>query len=203
MSSTARRLEADLLSQKEIDRLLRACSRRAPTGVRNTALITLLWRTGLRISEALSLHEKDIDLDTQTLIVQRGKGGTTRVVGLDAGTVAVLERRLAVRRKRRIPRSSVVFCTLQGKPIDPSYVRHLLPRLARKAGIEKRTHAHGFRHRFALDLVQEGADLVTVQKLLGHSAAATTSIYLSRIGASSAVEFARNRTWMDALNKSV
>jgi len=187
-------LDADLLSQAEVEKLLRVCSRRAPTGVRNAALITLLWRTGLRISEALSLREKDIDLDAQTLIVQHGKGDKRRVVGIDAGTVAVLERWLAVRRKRRIS-GTFVFCTLAGKQIDPSYVRHLLPRLARKAGVEKRTHAHGFRHRYAVELVQEGAPLTTVQSLLGHTSAATTARYLTRIGASEAVEFARNRDW--------
>jgi integrase/recombinase XerD len=138
-----RKLDADLLTQAEIEALLRSCSRRAPTGIRNAALITILWRTGLRVSESLALQEKDIDLHAQTLIVQHGKGDKRRVVGLDASTVAVLERWLAVRRKRRLSRSSTVFCTLRGEQIDASYVRHLLPRLARKAGVEKRTHAHG------------------------------------------------------------
>ena len=194
-TSAHRRLDADLLTQSEIEKILRSCSRRAPTGVRNAALITLLWRTGLRISEALALREKDLDLDAQTLVVQHGKGDKRRVIGVDAGTVAVLERWIAVRRKRKLPRSSVIFCTLQGDQIDSSYVRHLLPRLARKAGIEKRTHAHALRHRHAVDLVQEGAPLTTVQALLGHSSAATTSRYLTRIGASEAVEFARSRSW--------
>jgi site-specific recombinase XerD len=147
----------------------------------------------LRISEALNLYEKDIDVDAQTLIVQRGKGGRRRVIGIDQMTVAVVQQWLAVRRKKGITRTAPLFCTLQGGQIGSSYIRHLFPRLAAKAGISKRVHAHGLRHRAAVDWIREGADLVTVQQLLGHSSAATTSTYLSRVGASAAVEFARSR----------
>lgn len=82
--------------------------------------------------------------------------------------------------------------------LDTSYIRHLLPRLAKRAGIGKRVHAHGLRHRFAIDLIKEGADLLTVRDLLGHASAATTQTYLSRLGASGAVEFARSRSWNPA-----
>jgi site-specific recombinase XerD len=67
--------------------------------------------------------------------------------------------------------SAPVLYTLAGAPVDTSYVRHLLPRLARRAGIAKRVHAHGLRHRHAIDLVQEGAPLTTIRDLLGHSSA--------------------------------
>jgi site-specific recombinase XerD len=64
-----------------------------------------------------------------------------------------------VRRKRGIPGGGPLFCSLAGRPLDLSYVRHLLPRLARRAGIERRAHAHGLRHAFAVDLVRVGAPL--------------------------------------------
>ena len=115
-------------------------------------------------------------------------------MGLDAGTGELVARWIMERKRLGIHGQHLV-CTLQGNRIDPSYVRHLLPRLGRRANITKRVHLHGLRHRYAVDLVQDGADLVTVQQLLGHSSAATTSIYLSRVGASQAVEFARSRTW--------
>jgi integrase/recombinase XerD len=188
-------LDADLLTTAEVEALLRACSSRAATGVRNRALIALLWRTGLRISEALALKPKDVDLSSGLLTVQHGKGDKRRVVGLDAGTAALLERWLERRGKLGLAASAPVFCTLDGVAVDPSYVRHLLPRLARRAGITKRVHAHGLRHRHAVDLVEEGASLTTVRELLGHSSAATTSRYLTRIGASEAVAFARQRRW--------
>src|SRR6266496_2415806 len=87
-----RRLDADLLTPKEIESLIRACSNRAPTGVRNRALIALAWRSGLRIGELLALRPKDVDLDTGTLVVQHGKGDKRRIVGVDTGTAALLAR---------------------------------------------------------------------------------------------------------------
>ena len=100
-----------------------------------------------------------------------------------------------IRTRLKPSRSAPIFCTLTGTPIDQSYVRHLLPRLATKAGIDKRVHAHGLRHAFAVDLEREGAPLSTIRDLLGHSSAAVTDRYLRRLGASDAVEFAKERSW--------
>ena len=146
--------------------------------MRNRALIATLWRCGLRLGEALALRPKDFDPDQGTLVVQRGKGGRRRVVGVDAGTAALVGRWLEVRRKRGIG-GRTLFCSLRGRPMDQSYVRHMLPRLARKAGVERRVHAHGLRHAFAVDMVRSGAPLYVVRDALGHSSVATTQIYLS------------------------
>jgi integrase len=100
MNGNGRRLDADLLTPREIEALIKTCSQRAPTGVRNRAMIALAWRTGLRIGEVLALRPKDVDLGSGTLIVQHGKGDKRRVLGVDAGTVALLQRWLDVRRKR-------------------------------------------------------------------------------------------------------
>jgi len=190
------RLDADLLTNEEIELLMRQCSRRAPTGVRNRALIAVCWRCGLRIGEALALAVKDFEPDSGTLVVQRGKGGKRRVVGVDAGTVALVSRWLE--RRRGLPASfgAPLFCTLAGRPMDQSYVRHLLPRLGRKAGIERRVHAHGLRHAFAVDLVRAGAPLYVVRDALGHASVATTQVYLTRVGAHEAVDAMRNREWI-------
>jgi site-specific recombinase XerD len=117
-------------------------------------------------------------------------------VGVDAGTVALVSRWLEVRGKRQLPSRGPLFCTLAGRPMDASYIRHLLPRLARKAGIERRVHAHGLRHAFAVDLVRSGAPLYVVRDALGHASVATTQVYLSRVGAHEAVEVMRNREWV-------
>jgi integrase/recombinase XerD len=74
-------------------------------------------------------------------------------------------------------------------------LRHLLPRLAAKAGIGKRIHAHGLRHAYAASLEREGATISMIRDLLGHSSAAVTDRYLRRLGAGEAVEFARKREW--------
>src|SRR4249919_321761 len=112
MAANGRRratLDADLLTGAEIELLMRQCSRRAPTGVRNRALIAVLWRCGLRIGEARALAIKDFEPDSGTLVVQRGKGGKRRVVGVDAGTVALVSRWLEVRAKRRMPSRGPLF----------------------------------------------------------------------------------------------
>lgn len=195
-SEPKRKLDADLLTSSEIERLLRACSNRAPTGIRNRALLALAWRSGLRIGEVLALRPKDIDLDTGTLVVQHGKGDRRRVVGVDAGTGALVARWLELRALKKIKGTAPVFCTLAGGEIDQSYIRHLLPRLANRAGIEKRVHAHGLRHAYAVELEREGAPLSTIRDLLGHSSASVTDRYLRRLGAGEAVEFARQRIWL-------
>ena len=195
MTTTKRRLDADLLTSSEIEALMKACSPRAATGIRNRAIIALAWRSGLRIGEILALQTKDLDLAAGTVTVQHGKGDKHRVVGLDAGTAALIREWLQIRKRRRISTSALAFCTLSGCEIDQSYVRHLLPRLARRARIEKRVHAHGLRHACAVGLERDGATLSTIRDVLGHSTAAVTDAYLRRLGTGEAVAFTRGRSW--------
>jgi integrase/recombinase XerD len=194
LPSSRRRLDADLPSRDEIQRLIAVCSRRAPTGKRNAALLATAWRCGLRASELTALQVKDIGLDEGRLTVQNGKGNK-RVVGLDSGAAALLEHWLVARHTLAIGRTAPLCCTLQGGRIDTRYLRHLFKRLARRAAIERRVHPHALRHRFAVDPIHDGADLLVVQRALGHASAATTSTYHSRIGADDAVAFVRQRQW--------
>jgi site-specific recombinase XerD len=189
------RLDHDLLMPREIEALMRACSNRAPSGVRNRALIAVAWRSGLRIGEVLALQPKDLDLRSGTVVVQHGKGDKRRVVGVDAGTAALIQRWLDTRRKRGINGRAPVFSTLGGGVIDQSYIRHLLPRLAGKAGIEKRVHPHALRHAYAVELEREGATASEIRDLLGHSSLTVTDRYLRRLGASHAISFSRQRDW--------
>lgn len=198
MEKTSRRLDADLPTAAEVDALMKASSPRAATGVRNRAMIAVAYRSGLRIGEILDLKPKDVDLDSGTITVRHGKGDRHRVVGIDVGTATLVEQWLRVRRRRALGSSSPVFCTLAGRPIDSSYVRHMLPRLARRAGIHKRIHAHAFRHLYAVELEQEGFRLSEIRDLLGHTSASVTDAYLRRLGASEAVESARRREWPTA-----
>ncbi len=190
-----RSLDADLLSPHEVEQLIAVCSRRAPTGVRNAALLAVLWRCGLRAGEVVALAVKDIDLDEGRLTVQRGKGGRRRVVGLDSGTSALIERWLTKRRALGLPAPAPLFSTLSGGQLDTSYLRHLLPRLARKAAIERRVHPHALRHAYAVGLEREGLPVSGIRDLLGHSSLAVTDRYLRRIGASEAIDFSREREW--------
>lgn len=194
-SNKGRKFPAEVLTEDEVQRLIRACSSRAPTGIRNRALIVLLYRGGLRIAEALSLLPKDLDREAGTVRVLRGKGSKARTIGMDAGAFAIIERWLDTRKKLRIDGRRPVFCTLEGKPIKTAYIRALLPRLARKAGVEKRVHAHGLRHTLAAQLAAERVPINVIQGQLGHTNAATTSRYLQHIAPQQLIETMQKRSW--------
>ena len=96
---------------------------------------------------------------------------------------------------RSTERPVLVFCTLGGRPLTTAYVRAMLPRLARRAGIEKRVHAHGMRHSFASGLAQEGVPMNVIQAALGHSSLATTSRYLAHVAPQQVIDTLRARSW--------
>ncbi len=197
-SSTSRRRPPEVLSEAEAIALLKACSARAPTGVRNRALIAVLWRCGLRISEALSLELRDVDVQAGTVRVRHGKGDRSRTVGLDEQTTALLARWIDRRKKLGPGARSPIFCTLQGGRIDSSYVRRLLPRLARKAGIDRRVHAHGLRHTHAAELAREGTPINIIRDDLGHTSLAVTDRYLRDVAPQAVIDTIRARRWPGA-----
>ena len=194
-TNRGRRLPPEILTDEEVHALLRACSARAATGIRNRALIAVLYRSGLRINEALSLCPKDVDRRTGAIRVLNGKGKRARTVGIDPGAMAVLQRWLDMRTRIGLSGGQRLFCTHEGRPMTDSYVRVLLPRLARKAGIEKRVHAHGFRHTHAAQLRAEGVDIGIISKQLGHRSIATTARYLDHIAPYAVIEALHGRRW--------
>jgi integrase/recombinase XerD len=194
-ANKGRKLPPEPLSTDEVRSLIRACSTRATTGIRNRALIAVLYRAGLRISEALTLLPKDLDAQASTIRVLHGKGDHDRVVGLDAGAWAILQNWLDRRAAAGINGHARVFCTLKGRPVKTAYVRGLLPRLARKAGIDKRVHAHGLRHTHAYELAGEGTPLHVIQAQLGHASVATTDRYIRHLNPSAVVEAMKARAW--------
>jgi len=194
-SSTSRRRPPEVLTEVEAIALIRACSTRAPTGVRNRALIAVLWRSGLRISEALSLELRDLDLEAGSIRVRHGKGDRSRTVGVDEQTSALLARWIDRRRQLSPGARSPVFCTLQGGRIDSSYVRRLLPRLAARAGIERRVHAHGLRHTYAAELAREGTAINVIRDALGHTSLAVTDRYLRDVAPMHVIDTMRARRW--------
>jgi integrase/recombinase XerD len=189
---------AEVLTAKEVSDLLRACSARASTGIRNRAVITVLYRGGLRISEALALEPKDVDTGAGTIAVLHGKGDKQRTVGIDPEAAAVIDAWVARRKQLRIPPRRPLFCTLDGGRLKDSYVRTLLPRLAAKAGIEKRVHPHGLRHSHAAELAAEGFPVNLVQQQLGHANLATTDRYLRHIAPAQLIDAMRARRWTGA-----
>jgi site-specific recombinase XerD len=160
---------------------------RAPTGIRNRALITLLYRSGLRISEALALKPANVDLAGCTARVLHGKGDVATVRGFHPTAADSLARWLDVRKTLGL-KNGPLFCTLDGGPLSDRYVRDLLKRLAARAGIDKRVHPHGMRHTYADELRRSGVDVVTISKLLGHSSIAVTSRYLDHLSNAGAID---------------
>jgi len=197
-SARARRRPPEVLTEPEAIALMKACSSRAPTGIRNRALIAMLWRSGLRISEALALELRDVDLELGTLRVRHGKGDKSRTVGVDEQTSALLDRWLDRRRKLGPGARAPVFCTLDGGRVDASYVRHLLPRLAAKAGLDRRVHAHGLRHTYAAELARERTPINVIRDALGHSTLAVTDRYLRDVAPMHVIDTIRARRWDSA-----
>ena len=195
-SNRGKKFPAEILTREEIGKLMRACSPRAPTGIRNRALLAILYRAGLRLSEALALKPKDLDRDAGTIRILCGKGKRARTVGMDPDGFAVLERWLDTRSgKLGINGACRVLCTLKGKPVKPSYIRALLPRLGQKAGIEKRVHAHGLRHALASELAREGVPAAYIQQQLGHRSLGTTTRYLAGLSPEETIQAIRRREW--------
>lgn len=195
MSSTkGQKFPPEVLSEAEVRALMAGCSKRAPTGVRNRALIALLWRTGLRISEALALRPSDIDAERGMVRVANGKGGKHRTVAAGEEALALVGAWAAARAALDgVTGRQPLFCTLQGGRLSSRYVRTAMRRIARKAGVERRVHPHAFRHTLASELQAEGVSLPAIQKQLGHASLDGTAHYLARIAPVDLVEMMRSR----------
>jgi len=182
------------LDHDEVMRLLEVCGDDL-LGLRDRALVAVMYRAGLRVSEALALLPKDIDPARRSVRVLRGKGGRSRTIGLDAGALAIVGEWLVARREQGIAEGTPLICTHLGGPISAGYARRLLAGLGRRAGIAKRVHPHGLRHTHAAELRAEGIDIGIISKQLGHRSIATTVRYLDHIAPWAVVETVGSRVW--------
>jgi integrase/recombinase XerD len=166
------------LSAGEVERLVEAAVGVAPTHLRDRALVELLYGAGLRVSEAVGLEKNGVDLD-ERLVRCTGKGGKERVVPIGRQAAEALRRYLARGRPhldRRHRRE--LFLNARGGPLTRAGAFLILRRLAERAGLEpERIHPHLLRHSFATHLLEGGADLRSVQEMLGHADLATTELY--------------------------
>lgn len=169
----------DLISSTELERLMGAPDESTLQGVRDRAILELLFSTGLRVSELCSLP-RDIDL-TQDELSIRGKGEKIRLVFLSEDAKRFVERYI----DQRDDMSDALFVSIPRtktaqkfpKALSPRSVERLVKKYALQAGITKKVTPHVIRHSFATNLLQNGADLRSVQALLGHANIATTQIY--------------------------
>jgi integrase/recombinase XerD len=167
-----------VLSVEEVDRLLRQPRPDTPRGLRDAAMLEVLYATGLRVSELVSLPMSALHL-VEGWIKVRGKGGKERLIPLGEQAVVHLRAYLAGPRERlmRGHRTPQVFVNGRGEGMTRQGFWKLLRGYAGQAGITKPLSPHTLRHSFATHLLERGADLRSVQQMLGHSDISTTQIY--------------------------
>jgi site-specific recombinase XerD len=174
--------QVEFLEPDEVERLLEAASGTGFKSLRDRAILELLFSAGLRVSELVHLDRDQVNLQKQEFSVH-GKGGKVRLVFLSHTAKEALEKYLA-KRKDMDPALFIApskgFAPKSGEEslrITPRTVQRLVKRYAQMAGIVKDVHPHTLRHSFATDLLANGADIRSVQTMLGHSSITTTQIY--------------------------
>jgi integrase/recombinase XerD len=167
-----------VLSGPEVERLLAVPDVRTAPGRRDRAMLELLYATGLRVSELVSLSVNDLHLETRMLLA-RGKGSKERLVPVGAPAAEAIRLYLSSARERllRGRRSKDLFVTPRGRRMTRQGFWKLLGRYVRGAGIARPVSPHQLRHSFATHLLAGGADLRAVQAMLGHADISTTQIY--------------------------
>src|SRR3954447_22294501 len=163
------RYPADPPHVEEIVAVMRAAGN-SPHGQRLRGLVVILWRAGLRIDEALSLGEADLDERRGSLLVRHGKGGRRREVGMDAWGWQQLQPWLDTRLELPVgPLFCIVTGASRGRHWANAAARSDLRRTAARAGVRRRVAPHQLRHAHAVEMAHEGVPVVVIQRQLGHS----------------------------------
>ncbi len=166
------------LSPNEIEQLVQSPDPSKPTGIRDRAMLEVLYATGVRVSELCHTELSDVNLELGVMRVS-GKGGKQRLVPIGRLALSALRAYLETSRpallKGRVSRH--LFVTGRGGPLTRQAFWKLLARYGRKAGLRRRLTPHVIRHSFATHLLERGADLRSVQTLLGHADISTTQVY--------------------------
>ncbi|NQT31514.1 MAG: tyrosine recombinase XerC, partial [Deltaproteobacteria bacterium] len=166
------------LTKEEMVRLLNTPDLSTPLGQRDRALLELLYASGLRVSELVSLTPEQIDMESNEIRVW-GKGSKERMVLMGEPAAEALKSYIedGQARLRGEKKTNALFLNRYGQRLPARSVQRLLHKYAIKAGIGKRVHPHMLRHTFATHLLDGGADLRVVQELLGHARLTSTQIY--------------------------
>lgn len=170
----------DVLEPDEISRLMDACGE-GDAAKRNRAIISLFTATGMRMSEILGLAVSDLDLEKKrATIVYEDRDD--RVIWVHQDARIPMNEWMDARLRIMMRTTGPLFCNLKGQPLSSVYIRGMLPKLAKKAGISKRVHADGMRHTFAAMSYRAGVTTRSLQVQFDHKNIAATVAYLERIG---------------------
>ncbi|TVR49245.1 MAG: tyrosine recombinase XerD [Puniceicoccaceae bacterium] len=173
-----RRKVPETLTIREVERLLASPVENTPLGVRDAAILELFYSSGLRVSELAGLLLQQVNL-SEGMVLVRGKGSKERVVPLGTKAVGALQRYLDYARPRLVgPKTgSTFFLSRRGGPLSRKTLWVAIRDHATRAGIERPVKPHLLRHSFATHLLSGGADLRSIQEMLGHADISTTQIY--------------------------
>ena len=168
----------DFLSIDEVGKILKSPNLKKNQGQRDRAIIELMYATGLRVSELVGLKQSDLNLDVG-FIKCKGKGSKERIVPLGKIAQHFLEKYILVARPKLSGKrsSSYIFLAQGGRSLSRQSVWKMIKYQVRQSGIKKRVSPHTLRHSFATHLLERGADLRSVQEMLGHASISTTQIY--------------------------
>lgn len=168
------------LNAVEVDALLNAPDEKTPQGLRDRAMLELMYSSGLRVSELCSLSLQALDLENRLLRVM-GKGSKERILPVGSKAVEAVERYLTLGRPKLVKKTtgSDLFLSQWGRALSRKTFWVMIKQCAHRAGIDKPVKPHLLRHSFATHLLNNGADLRVIQELLGHADIATTQIYTS------------------------
>lgn len=179
MPRPERRLPKHVLTASEMEAVLAIPYLGGALGLRDRALLEMLYATGMRRSEVLSLKLDDVDLERGTVVVRQGKNNKDRVLPVGERAMAWLDKYLREVRAGWAcgDDEAVVFLGHTGLPLAPEYVTHRVREIVEAAKIGKRGSCHLFRHTMATLMLENGADVRYVQEMLGHASLETTSLY--------------------------
>ncbi|MCX6132943.1 MAG: site-specific tyrosine recombinase XerD [Ignavibacteriales bacterium] len=168
-----------VLSVAEVDTVLKQPDIRQPLGLRDRAILEVLYATGVRVSELTGLKQSDLMFDSELVLVF-GKGSKERLVPIGESAmdwVARYQREVRLHLARPGKSQDILFLNFRGGKLSRAAIRDMVVKYGRGAGIKKDIHPHTFRHSFATHLLEGGADLRAVQEMLGHADISTTQIY--------------------------
>lgn len=166
-----------VLSFEEVESLLEQPDMSKPSGIRDRAMLEVMYATGLRVSELLTIEKKNLSIDKKQIRIF-GKGAKERYVPISSFALEYLIKYInEVRNESPYRNSKYIFINKEGKPLSRQAFWQIIKNYALKAGIIENVTPHTLRHCFATHLLENGADLRSVQEMLGHSDISTTQIY--------------------------
>jgi integrase/recombinase XerD len=172
MMRAQKRLPSYLNSYEQFA-LLKQPNPKAPTGLRNLCLLSLMLKLGLRVSEVINLKDEDIDWENGTIHITESGAARERTLWIEKAELDLLRKWHRLKPER----SSYYFSTLDGSKLKDRYIREMVKRLARKAGIDKDVYPHLLRYTFAVDFMRENKDIHLLQEALGHRDLTATQAY--------------------------